>query len=224
MLFRQRYGEMRFQPQRRKDGSTWDVWCETGAQHALSCNDHVPYLVEHPDDYFLIHYANGAFHRIENGSPYWRLLDGIAQEYDVSVFRSSMTGGYVAWQRLRDRPEIETDGVRIMVKPDDMAELIWQGKDRVVEAVATDMSDDALTELFSAWTTKARERGVKPNADTSGPWDTFDIAIRRWRERDDIRWDAAPLKHDHREGALLTIVECLLNGGLVDLPRRPLYG
>ena len=109
-----KYQEGHFRPER--GGSVnWDVWCHAGALQVLAHSEYVEWLNCHLGDSYIINFANGAAASIYPAHPLWQVLVEISKNYQVEVFRISLTGNYEAWSG-DEKSLRQFDAIRIKKK------------------------------------------------------------------------------------------------------------
>jgi hypothetical protein len=115
MIGTQVYPEGSIQPERGAEHN-WHVWCHTGAKQVLKTREYEQWLAEHPGESYTINFANSSAARIFPGHSLWVLLGEIAERYLVQIFRLTLTGGYVDWEKDADYVRC-FDAISIEAKP-----------------------------------------------------------------------------------------------------------
>lgn len=113
MFGTQRYPE-EWSP-KQVDDLRWHVWSGTGALKVLDRGEYRVALEKHPDQKYLINFANGSKAVVRPGELLWQVMNRIAKEYDVQVFLLGWGGPYVPWTGDPNSPK-EFDAITIAVK------------------------------------------------------------------------------------------------------------
>ncbi len=110
----QNYPEGIFAPERGSEKS-WHVRCCTGALTVLRRREYETFLIQNPNESYVINFANGSSARIRSPHPLWCELDKIAETHYVDVFRLTTAGGYTPWKNEPSSLR-QFDAIRIKAK------------------------------------------------------------------------------------------------------------